>query len=177
MNPDERTLIRDLFTRLQSVEERSPPRDLAAERYIRERLSEQPGAPYYMAQTILVQEQALRAAEERIRALEDEAERAVAPRGPWGTGTRSGGIGTRGSAFPSAGGGFLAGAAQTAMGVAGGVLLGSLLAEMFEGGEAHAAEPADESGAGEAGADDAGAGDAGAGDSGDFGDFDFGDAF
>lgn len=42
------------------------------------------------------------------------------------------------------GGGFLAGAAQTAMGVAGGVLLGNAIAGMFGGDEAKAAEaPAD----------------------------------
>ncbi|MER8715919.1 DUF2076 family protein [Mesorhizobium sp. M1295] len=39
-----------------------------------------------------------------------------------------------------AGGGFLAGAAQTAMGVAGGVLLGNAIAGMFGGSEAQAAE-------------------------------------
>ncbi|MCS0502273.1 DUF2076 domain-containing protein [Ancylobacter mangrovi] len=46
------------------------------------------------------------------------------------------------------GGGFLAGAAQTAMGVAGGVLLGHAIAGMFGGSEAQAAEvPADTSAA------------------------------
>lgn len=39
------------------------------------------------------------------------------------------------------GGGFLAGAAQTAMGVAGGVLLGNAIAGMFGGSEAQAAQP------------------------------------
>ena len=38
------------------------------------------------------------------------------------------------------GGGFLAGAAQTALGVAGGVLLGSAIASMFGAGSAQAAE-------------------------------------
>nr|MBX2856195.1 DUF2076 family protein [Paracoccaceae bacterium] len=41
---------------------------------------------------------------------------------------------------PSQGGGFLAGAAQTAMGVAGGVLLANAIGGMFDGGEAQAAE-------------------------------------
>jgi membrane protease subunit (stomatin/prohibitin family) len=40
------------------------------------------------------------------------------------------------------GGGFLAGAAQTAMGVAGGVLLGNAIAGMLGGNEAQAAQPA-----------------------------------
>lgn len=41
---------------------------------------------------------------------------------------------------PARGGGFLAGAAQTAVGVAGGMLLGSAVASMFGGDEAKAAE-------------------------------------
>jgi uncharacterized protein len=45
------------------------------------------------------------------------------------------------------GGGFLAGAAQTAMGVAGGVLLGNAIAGMLGGHEAKAAEPATDKGA------------------------------
>ncbi|WP_323130524.1 DUF2076 family protein [Sinorhizobium medicae] len=40
-----------------------------------------------------------------------------------------------------AGGGFLAGAAQTAMGVAGGMLLGNMIAGMFGGSDAEAAQP------------------------------------
>ena len=48
------------------------------------------------------------------------------------------------------GGGFLAGAAQTAMGVAGGVLLGNAIAGMFGGDEAQAAQPAEEAPADEA---------------------------
>ena len=56
------------------------------------------------------------------------------------------------------GGGFLAGAAQTAMGVAGGVLLANAIGGMFGADEAQAAEA------------DAGADDAGLDDGGDFGD-------
>ncbi|PWC40897.1 hypothetical protein TSO352_00110 [Azospirillum sp. TSO35-2] len=43
---------------------------------------------------------------------------------------------------PRAGGGFMAGAMQTAAGVAGGMLIGSALSSMFSGGEAMAAEAA-----------------------------------
>ncbi len=43
---------------------------------------------------------------------------------------------------PRAGGGFMAGAMQTAAGVAGGMLIGSALSSMFSGGEAVAAEAA-----------------------------------
>ncbi|PWC81123.1 hypothetical protein TSH100_28070 [Azospirillum sp. TSH100] len=43
---------------------------------------------------------------------------------------------------PRAGGGFMAGAMQTAAGVAGGMLIGSALSSMFSGGEAMASEAA-----------------------------------
>ena len=43
---------------------------------------------------------------------------------------------------PRAGGGFMAGAMQTAAGVAGGMLIGSALSSMFSGGEAMAGEAA-----------------------------------
>jgi len=66
------------------------------------------------------------------------------------------------------GGGFLAGAAQTAMGVAGGVLLGSAIAGMFGGSEAKAAEapaePAADTAAQDASAQDTSAQDSGAAD-------------
>lgn len=179
MNNDERSLIRDLFGKLAEVEHRAPPRDRDAERFIHEQIAAQPGAPYYMAQTIVVQEQALADAQRRIEELEQQAAgRQEQGRGlfggVWGGGSRpatspSASYGRRGSggsvpAFgrsqhgaPGAGGGFLAGAAQTAMGVAGGVLLGNMLAGMFAGDEAQAAEPAAEDpGAEDPGVDDGG---------------------
>ena len=124
----------------------------------------QPGAPYYMAQTIVMQEAALTAAQARIEELEAEAEAAASSRGG---GLLSGLFGAparpprSAHAMPQVarrdpdaaprqapggpgGGGFLAGAAQTAMGVAGGVLLGNAIAGMF-GGPAEAGEaPAEE---------------------------------
>jgi hypothetical protein len=54
-------------------------------------------------------------------------------RQPWGSQQRSMGM-SRGMG----GGGFLAGAAQTAMGVAGGVVLGSMLSDMLSPDEAAA---------------------------------------
>lgn len=68
MSPDERTLIQGLFDRLQQVE--TQPRDPEAERMIQDTLRSQPGAPYYMAQAIIVQEQALQAAQTQIQELE-----------------------------------------------------------------------------------------------------------
>ena len=169
LNPEDRRAIEGLFRRLADVERRADPRDPEAEELIRHEIARQPGAPYYMAQTILVQEHALSVAQERIRELEAEAERRgrydVAPqRGPWDRDERRG---------ERSGGGFLAGAAQTALGVTGGVLLGSAIAGMFGAGAANAAEPAPEPQPEpepvDAGADD--------GDFGDFGGFDFGGDF
>jgi uncharacterized protein len=203
LNPEDRAAIDGLFERLAEVESRTPSRDPEAERLIEERMRRQPGAAYYLAQTVLVQQQALEAAEQRINDLEaegsqrsrgglfgglfdDTRRQRPAPyrqdrygdadygrrRGPWER---------------PAGGGFLAGAAQTAVGVAGGVLLGSAIGSLLGAGAASAAEPAAEDAsadqsadAGDAGAaDGAGAGDFGGSDfgGGDFGGFDMGGDF
>ena len=52
------------------------------------------------------------------------------------------------------GGGFLAGAAQTALGVTGGVLLGNGIAGMLSGNEAKAAAPAADKGTEDKGAEE-----------------------
>lgn len=71
MDIQERRVIAELFVKLEKVERHGSPRDAEAEAFIQEQVSRQPGAPYYMAQTILVQEQALEAAQDRIDELED----------------------------------------------------------------------------------------------------------
>ncbi|WP_062113342.1 DUF2076 domain-containing protein [Aureimonas sp. AU40] len=202
MNSDERQMLQSLFTRLGDAERGAPPRDGEAESFIRDRVSSAPHVPYYMAQTIIVQEEALKAAHARIEELERaERERPVQSsgggggflsglfggggsasrdsqpmgvpqgyrggqdagygqaqpaRGPWGASAPQqgggyaqppmppqGGYGAQpGYGQPAAyqppaqggrGGGFLAGAAQTAVGVAGGVVLGNMLGNMFGG--------------------------------------------
>jgi hypothetical protein len=158
MNREDQKAIDDLFVKLDNVEATAGPRDRDAEAYIAERIVAQPSAPYYMAQTIVVQEQALIAAEARLADLEAQA-RASANGGFFGSlfGDRSRPVPATGS-VPRAGsanrepvqgqqpdgGGFLAGAAQTALGVTGGVLLGNAIAGMLGGSEAKAAEPAAE---------------------------------
>jgi uncharacterized protein len=158
MDRNDRQAIEDLFDKLATVERQSPPRDGEAEAFIRDKIARQPGAPYYMAQTIVVQNQALAAAEARLAELEAQAaETSPANGGIFGGlfGDRSqparsaGSVPRVGSANRDAmqaqqpgGGGFLAGAAQTALGVAGGVLLGNAIAGMLGGHEAKAAEPA-----------------------------------
>lgn len=152
MDANDRFAIEDLFARLAEAEHRLPQRDAEAEALIRSEIARHPAAPYYMAQTIVVQQQALEAAQRRI----DDLERR-------GSGGLFGGLfgdGNSGRRSPAArepvdggpwanrgGGGFLAGAAQTAVGVAGGVVLGNMLGNaLFGGSEANAAEPPPEDG-------------------------------
>ncbi|GBD49530.1 DUF2076 domain-containing protein [Methylopila sp. Yamaguchi] len=87
MNAEERKLIADLFDRVRSAE--TAYRDPEAEAFIAEQVARQPHAPYAMAQTIVMQNQGLEAAQRRIEALERELEAAqpeperAAP-SPWG---------------------------------------------------------------------------------------------
>lgn len=161
MDTNDRQAIAGLFDKLAQVERQAPQRDPEAERAIDDAIARQPGAPYYMAQTVVVQEHALNSAAARIEQL--EADLAEARRASQGGGFLSGLFG--GGAAPrrpvqptrpmpqGAQGGFLAGAAQTAMGVAGGVLLANAVAGMFAS-DAQAAEP--EAEAADEGFDDSG---------------------
>ncbi len=129
-------------------------------------MSAQPAAPYYMAQTILIQEAAIKQLNDRIQALESQVSQLQAAKpssGGFLSGLFGGGGSSRGSdPIPGAeqygrpqasaqpqytpppqqnyapqaaarGGGFMAGALQTAAGVAGGVVLGNMLTNMFSG--------------------------------------------
>lgn len=196
MDRNDRQAIEELFDRLATVERNSPRRDGESEAFIHDKISHQPGAPYYMAQTIVVQEQALAAAEARLAELEAQAAQATPANGsffdslfgnrhepPRSTGSvpRVGSANREPMQAPSpGGGGFLAGAVQTALGVTGGVLLGNAIAGMLGGHEAKASEPAADKGTEDKAADepqeDAHAEEAayedGGDDFGDFGDFD-----
>jgi uncharacterized protein len=157
MDSRDRSAIEELFRKIARVEQRSGPRDREAEAFIRSQIAAQPAAPYYMAQTIVAQQKALDDAEARIEELEGRAYESARGRspGPWAAAPGFGG------------GGFLAGAAQTAMGVAGGVLLGNMLADWLTA-DAQAAVPEASAEQGDAFETDvADAGDFG----GDFGDF------
>jgi hypothetical protein len=68
MNPQERQLVDELFERLAKLE--GTPRDAEAEDAIARGLSRAPNAVYPLVQTVLVQEEALRRAAERIEELE-----------------------------------------------------------------------------------------------------------
>ena len=74
MDRNDQQAIEGLFDRLADAERRSGPRDREAETFIRERIAEQPGAPYLMAQTIIVQQQALEAAQAELENLQRQVQ-------------------------------------------------------------------------------------------------------
>lgn len=158
MQSEERDLIEGLFGRLKAYE--AQPRDPEADRLIASLVASQPGTPYLLTQTVLVQEHALKAAQARIAELEAKAAAAPPPSflgsapkiGPWGAAPSA----APASAPPppqvappsaaswqaspqlQAGGGFLRSALTTAAGVAGGALLFDGIRSMFGG---HSASP------------------------------------
>ncbi|HEY6993851.1 MAG TPA: DUF2076 domain-containing protein [Xanthobacteraceae bacterium] len=72
MTPEERNLVTELFDRLATLEDAQ--RDPEAERLIRDGLRQAPNAPYALVQTVLVQDEALKRADARIRELEGGTE-------------------------------------------------------------------------------------------------------
>ncbi|MDR6960291.1 hypothetical protein J2W43_004292 [Pseudomonas brassicacearum] len=97
MNSEEQTLIDGLFSRLQQAEKDSAPRDAQAEARIKEHMTSQPAAGYFMAQAILVQEAAIKRLDEQNKQLAQQVEQLQAElqqaRNP--------------ASAPSGGGGFL----------------------------------------------------------------------
>ena len=70
MTPQENELITTLLTRLKSAG--GQPKDPEAEALIRKAMTEQPDAPYYLAQTVLIQDLSLHNAQQRIEDLEKQ---------------------------------------------------------------------------------------------------------
>jgi hypothetical protein len=150
MSPEERQLLAGLFERTKAAA--VTPRDQEAETFINEQIKAQPAAAYLLAQTVIVQDQALQGANQRLeqlesrnRELEAQAQRPASggflgglfgagaarhapPPPPRGDGQAQGG--------PWAGGSFLKGALGAAAGVAGGVLLADGIRSLFHGGGA-----------------------------------------
>lgn len=166
MTPQERQLIAELFDRLASLE--GKPRDPEAERAIAEGLARAPHALYPLVQTVLVQDEALREADARIRELEGEMPaqggggfldsmrdslfgRREEQRGsvpsvrPGWSDPRSGQMPQANAPYPQpqagglGGGSFLGTAAASAAGVIGGALLLDSFRSMLGGGQRHAA--------------------------------------
>jgi hypothetical protein len=70
MTPEERQRVDELFERLAQLE--TTPRDTQAERAIADGLARAPHAVYRLVQTVLVQDEALKRADARIRELSGE---------------------------------------------------------------------------------------------------------
>ena len=85
MTPDERNLISSLFDRLAAAS--NQPKDSEADQLIRSKVAENPAAPYLLAQSTLVMQQALANAQSRIGALEKQVAESNAP----ASGTQQGG--------------------------------------------------------------------------------------
>ena len=77
MTPQERDLIADLFDRLTTLE--TAPRDPEAARAIADGLRQAPNAIYPLVQTVLVQDDALKRADARIKELQSSNEPEPAP--------------------------------------------------------------------------------------------------
>ena len=85
MNSDERQLIAGLFNRMRDYG--APDKDRDAEALINQQVRANPDATYMLVQSVLVQEQGLEAANNRIQELEEQLRGTEAPRGQ-----RSGGF-------------------------------------------------------------------------------------
>jgi hypothetical protein len=154
MTPDERNMLQDLADKVAQTP--APPKDAEAEDFIRKSIGSRPDALYLMTQTVLIQNLALQRAQQQIQELQQRASQPVpAPGGSSFLGGQaarpasySQPAGQQYSAPPptppqyappaqtvaNPGGGsssFLRGAAQTAAGVAGGVLAADAIASMF----------------------------------------------
>jgi uncharacterized protein len=92
MTPDERQMIANVFDRMRAVGRFEKDRD--AEDFINQSVRQIPDSAYLLIQSVLVQEQALAGADERIRMLEGQVASLEAARAP---------------AAPAASGGFLGG--------------------------------------------------------------------
>ena len=92
MSPEERQLLSDLFDRVRS--QANAPRDRDAENLIAEAVRAQPYAPYLLAQAVLVQEQALHGADQKIQELQAHIGQleAQAQSAPQGAGSFLGGL-------------------------------------------------------------------------------------
>jgi hypothetical protein len=177
MNIVDRQAIEDLFTRLKEAERSSGPRDAEAEELIARLVQRQPSVAYYLAQTVLVQQWALNAAHDDIQRLERQGTGGGGLLAAlFGGGRRSGRPardydGPRrqhAAQQPPGGMGFLAGASQTALGVAGGFILADMLANGNFSDQAFAEGLGPDAASDVSGGGDFGGGDFGGG-GGDFG--------
>lgn len=72
MQSEEQRLIEGLFSRLKEAQAQTGQRDIQAEQQINQHIREQPAAPYYMAQAMIIQEAALKRLDQQVKALESQ---------------------------------------------------------------------------------------------------------
>jgi uncharacterized protein len=158
MNLDERQLIANVFDRLRSVG--GGPKDRDADQFIKDLVRQFPDAPYYLVQSVLVQEQGFNQADARIAQLEENLRRLESASGaganssflsgvrastperpamPAGRDAETSGDGpwsrsSRPTQDEGRSGGFLSSALSTATGVAGGMFLADSIRSLFGGG-------------------------------------------
>jgi len=165
MTPDEKALLQNLFARIDAAKDE--PRDKEAEAVIADAMRASPHAAYLLTQTVLLQEQALKQADQRLHELEtqvqDLQQAQEQPKSflgglgaPFLSGRRTASgvpsvsrapqpqpepppsFWNRGSYAPQpSGGSFLSSALSTAAGVAGGALLFQGISSLFQGGHAY----------------------------------------
>lgn len=157
MKAEERDLILGLFDRVAATSTQENDRE--AEQLIREEIARNPNAAYVLVQSVLVQEEALRRADERIKQLENARVQAMAE--PSSRSFLGAGPALDGGSVPTTGrrqraeappslagtddarrqnsgwssGSFLSNALSTAGGVAGGMLLADSIRGLFGGSE------------------------------------------
>src|SRR4051794_25208274 len=78
MTPQERDLITTLLSRLKSAGTAGQQKDAEADALIRQAVREQPDMPYYLVQTVLIQDLSLSQAQGRIAELEQQLQEAKA---------------------------------------------------------------------------------------------------
>ena len=154
MTPQERDLVTQLLARVK--QHAAEAKDPEADALIRRAMAEQPDAPYFLAQTVLMQDMALQTAQQRIGQLEAQlaqpkpaatsflggagrgsvpSARAWTQSAPAAAAPPSASAWTQGggavAAAPGAGSSFLQQAATTAAGIAGGALLFEGIRSLF----------------------------------------------
>ncbi len=90
MTPQERDVLLPLLDRLRQT--RVQAKDAEADQLIRQTLQAQPDAPYVLAQTVLMQDYALHAAQDRVHALEQQLAQHQAQHPPEGQHQSGGGF-------------------------------------------------------------------------------------
>ncbi|BBI01162.1 uncharacterized protein BUCNMO_147 [Buchnera aphidicola (Nipponaphis monzeni)] len=163
MKPEEKALIESLFNRLKVIEEKFPNRNRLVSEYISSLVKNQPNSIYYIAQTTLIQEVAIKKLNKKILYLEKKISDLISQKNHKEPSFLSSLFGSskkskktqnfennnfETSAIPnsgnnnlkalnnsspvsSLGNSFIGNALQTAAGVAGGIVVGNMLMNLF----------------------------------------------